>query len=434
MKSIFETKSPILQSLLLSCFILVSNLHSAGQDVFVNRIYNENIRTAQVYPTGNKMGYPLLELGSTAGLEFHFDEIAGDFESYNFGVIHCDHNWKKSDLEYTQYLQGFPFIRIEEMSNSFNTLENYVHYQFKFPNDMMKPRYSGNYLVVVFEGNDIEDRDKWLLTYRILIFENHVAIRSKVQPSSIISQRFKSQDVTFSIAHPFFQINDPQRDLSATLMQNFNWKTAKTNLKPLFIKPGELSFEYTNGENTFGGGNEYRSFEMKSLRYASNEVENIVREDDGYHVYLRTDLPQAGKAQSSGIDINGNLLIRNDEASNSDLEAEYVWVHFKLKMAEIPETEIQLEGRFTDFDPTPVKCVYDEAEKAYVCEKLVKQGYYNYRFTAHDIYMAEESVQYTEGNQSTTENDYHIIVYLYDRTIDCERIIGLNLANSVRSK
>ena len=402
-----------------------------GQLAYINKIFSQEIRGAQVYPQGNRMGYPFLELGSTMGLEFHFDEMGTNYETYNFGVIHCDHLWQKSDLDYSEYLQGFPFTRIDDLDNSFNTLEDYVHYNFVFPNDMMKPRYSGNYLMVVFEGTDINEQSSWVVSYRFLVYENQVGIRARVLPSSIIAQRFKSQDVSFVISHPNFNIIDPQRDLNTALIQNMNWKTSRTNLKPIFIKPNELNFEYTGGENTFGGGNEYRAFEMKSLRYISNEVDNITREEDGYHVYLRTDFPQAGKAQSSGIDVNGNWLIRNDEADDSNLEAEYVWVHFKLQMAEIPETEILLEGRFTEFDSSPVKCTYDAAQKAYVCKKLIKQGYYNYRYTAYDIYQAQENVQYTEGNQSTTENDYHIIVYLYDRNLDCDRIIGLEGSNSV---
>lgn len=427
-----SSNNSVIQKLFISIIAVFSGLVANAQQTYTNKIFSENIRSAQVYPQGNKIGYPFLELGSTIGLEFHFDETGSSYETYNFGVIHCDHLWRRSDLDYSEYLQGFPFTRIDDLNNSFNTLEEYVHYSFVFPNDMMMPRYSGNYLMVVFDGTDINDESSWLLTYRFIVYENQIGIRARVQPSSIIAQRFKSQDVSFILSHPNFNIIDPQRDLNVTLIQNMNWKSARNNLKPLFIKPGELSFEYTGGENTFPGGNEYRSFEMKSLRYVSNEVDNITREDDGYHVYLRTDFPQAGKAQSSGIDINGNWLIRNDDADDSDLEAEYVWVHFKLQMAEIPETEIVVEGRFTEFDSTPAKCTYDAAQKAYVCKKLIKQGYYNYRFAAYDIYQAMESVQYTEGNQSTTENDYHILVYMYDRNLDCDRIIGLEGSNSVK--
>jgi len=378
------------------------------------------------------MGYPLIQLHSGEDLEFHFDEMSTEFDYFNYGVLHCDHAWQQSDLDATEYLQGFPYQDISTFEAGFSTMYEFVHYRFTFPNEMMKPKYSGNYLMVVFRGTDISDRSKWVVTYRIVVYESAVSVTSKVTQSSVIADHFKKQEVDFNINYKDFTIYDPGRDLHVSLLQNLDWEHSINDLKPIFIKSEDLTYDFSGGENTFTAGNEWRNFEMKSLRYASAEVQSIGLEPDGYNVYLRPDLPVGGKAYVTWADLNGNWLVRVDGASDSHLEADYAWVTFKLEMSEIPEAEVFIEGRFNQFSKQPLKCVFDPAQRAYVARALLKQGYYNYRYIVRDRYLAQDDLSFTEGSSTNTENDYHIIVYLYDRNYGCDRVIAIKADNSVR--
>lgn len=403
-----------------------------GQKQLINNAYNESIQTAQVYPVGNPLMSPFIGLNSGEILEFHFDEMDGGLNTYFYGAIHCTSDWQKSDIESSEYLQGFPSQRISEMEASFSTFYEYVHYQFIFPNDMSKPRYSGNYLMIVSSSQDLSIEEDWILTYRFIVYEAAVNLAAQVKPSSVIADRFKKQQVDFTVYHKDFRIFDPMRDLNASIIQNLDWKNSIQGLKPVFVKMEELTFDYNSGQNSFWAGTEWRNFEMKNVNFASSEVENIIYEADGYNVYLRPDLPQGGRAYSSEIDLNGNYLIRNDQGSDSDLEAEYVWVNFYLQMAEILETEVIIEGRLTEFLTQPIVCKYDAAKKGYTAKVLMKQGYYNYRYVARDRYKAEDTITYTEGSDSQTENDYTVIIYMNDRNLDCDRIIALRSLNSVK--
>ncbi len=400
-----------------------------SQDIFKNQCFTDQIRSAQVYPTDNPLGYPIIDLHGTSTLEFHFDLMNTISTTYRYAAIHCDQNWQMSDIDPQEYLQGFATDQISDFDIAFNTRYEFVHYQFTFPNDMMKPRYSGNYAIVVFSGTDVTDKSSWVLTYRILIYEEQVLFRAKVNDSSIISQRYKSQEIDFDLIFNDFRIIDPMRDINLTILQNMNWDNSVNQLKPIFVKPTELTFDY-NEENNFGGGSEWRQFEVKSLGYASLKVEDIVLEDDGYNVYLRADIPTAKNAYSSQTDLNGNWLIKNDEASNSHLEAEYVWVHFKLVMPEIEEGQVRIDGRFDDLENSPLICTYDKTQRAYVCKALMKQGFYNYRYLFSDKFMAKDDVSVIEGNHTQTENDYHIVAYMFDRNMECDRIIGIAALNS----
>lgn len=403
-----------------------------GQKQLINKAYNESIQTAQVYPVGNPLMSPFIGLNSGEILEFHFDEMDGGLNTYFYGAIHCTSDWQKSDIESSEYLQGFPSQRISEMEASFSAFYEYVHYQFIFPNDMSKPRYSGNYLMIVSSSQDLSIEEDWILTYRFIVYEAAVNLAAQVKPSSVIADRFKKQQVDFTVYHKDFRIFDPMRDLNASIIQNLDWKNSIQGLKPVFVKMEELTFDYNSGQNSFWAGTEWRNFEMKNVNFASSEVENIIYEADGYNVYLRPDLPQGGRAYSSEIDLNGNYLIRNDQGSDSDLEAEYVWVNFYLQMAEILETEVIIEGRLTEFLTQPIVCKYDAAKKGYTAKVLMKQGYYNYRYVARDRYKAEDTITYTEGSDSQTENDYTVIIYMNDRNLDCDRIIALRSLNSVK--
>lgn len=416
--------------LLFPLFIFFTGICAHGQDPVQNAVFSELLKTPQVYPLNNPMGYPAIGLFSGEMLEFHFDIMDNNFDTYNYGIIHCDHNWIPSDLETSEYIQGFPVDQISEMEPSFGTMNNYVHYSFQYPDDMSIPRYSGNYAMVVYTGNDRLDRSSWLITYRFIVYENAVSVLPRVTHSSIIANRYISQEVDFDINHKDFRILDPMREINVSILQNFDWNNSKKELKPIFIKPDVLTFDYSMGENNFEGGNEWRAFEVKDVRFNSSEVEAIVPEDDGYHVYLRPDIPEGKRAYTTWQDINGNFLVKNDLGGNDQVESEYVWVHFVLVMPQAEEAELRIQGKFNEYNTEEVVCNYDKSVSAYKCKILLKQGYYNYRYVLRDRFYSADNIRFTEGSHSITENVYHVIVYMYDRNLGCDRIIGVKAVQS----
>lgn len=426
--------SKVKKYLLIIFFFTISAIEVFAQNTYSNKVFNSSIKSAQVYPMDDPLGTPYIGLNSGEKLTFHFDEMEGDVETYYFGAIHCTQNWTKSNIESTAYLQGFPSDRISEVENSFNTMYEFVHYEFTFPNDMSKPRYSGNYLMVVSSSQDLSDESDWIVSYCFVVYELAVNLVASVKPSSVIADRFKKQQVDFAVYHKDFKIFDPWRDVSATIIQNNNWNNAIIGLSPVFVKMDELTFDYSAGENSFYAGKEWRNFEMKNLNFASIEVETIVYEQDGYNVYLRPDIPEGGKVHSSSTDLNGNYFIKNDLSGDYHVESEYVWVNFFLQMAEIPESEVIIEGRFAEFDAQPYICRYDRNKRGYVAKILMKQGYYNYRYAVRDRYHAFDDISYTEGSDVQTENDYTLIIYMHDSYLESDRVIALRSLNSVSKK
>ena len=90
-------------------------------------------------------------------------------------------------------------------------------------------------------------------------------------------------------------------------------------MKPLFVKNDELIYDYDD-ENNFWANNEYRYFDIKSLRYQSERVKYI-KSDSMKHVYLFDDFKRSFNNYSILPDINGKFIIDSQEGRDSKIEA-----------------------------------------------------------------------------------------------------------------
>ena len=61
---------------------------------------------------------------------------------------------------------------------------------------------------------------------------------------------------------------------------------AKRNLKPEFYGNNKLNYNSLSDKNIFKGGNEYRYFDIKSIRYKTEYVRKIDFASPYYNVYL----------------------------------------------------------------------------------------------------------------------------------------------------
>ena len=64
---------------------------------------------------------PILNLGE--GFQLQFDDLFGNEANYYYEIIHYDYNWNPSGMPKNEYLEGFDNQRIQNYTNSFNTLQ-----------------------------------------------------------------------------------------------------------------------------------------------------------------------------------------------------------------------------------------------------------------------------------------------------------------------
>ena len=150
-----------------------------------------------------------------------------------------------------------------------------------------------------------------------------------------------------------------------------------------------------------------------------------------YENYLYTDIGRYDRPYTYNPDINGNFVIRNINANNQDIEAEYVRIHFNLQYFEdIGDKEIHLYGNFNNWTidgSTYMK--YDPQSDTYRNSRLFKQGFYNYKYV---LVNRDGSIEpgAISGDFWQTENEYTVLVYFRDLGARYDRIIGMGRATS----
>tara|TARA_B110000003_G_scaffold113570_1_gene116251 strand:+ start:11619 stop:12851 length:1233 start_codon:yes stop_codon:yes gene_type:complete len=399
-----------MKNIFLSFFFLF--IFNSGNAQKIEPYY---IKSIQLKPVNNSDFNHIIPLGKI--IELNFDDLQGDQKDYYYKIELMTYDWKKSNLLSNQYINGFQSNIIFNVENSFNTFQNYTHYSVQFPNQNTQITKSGNYLLSV-----LDDVGEVIFTRRFTLHEYTATVGVSVSRSRNTKNMNEEQTVNFLVNHPRLQINNPSQEIHIAILQNENWKTAITNIKPQFYKPNQLIYNYTRKTN-FWGGNEYLYFDNKIIR---NPNVNIIRTErrEIYHNYLYPYINRSSKSYTFNPDINGQFIIRNIEAYDPNTEADYASMHFSLKVEqEIKNKEVYVYGAFNNFSLTEQnKMIFDPSSNYYTTQLILKQGFYNYTFVTktYEEIISESEIR---GNFSKTENYYTVIVYykafgsLFDRVI-----------------
>ena len=395
-------------------------------------IYNDNIKTVLLYKDGFALAPPLIQLGSTEKMNLSFDDFNDDSKTYKYTIIHCDANWKPSDMISAEYIDGFTEDYISTYSTSFNTLQKFYHYSLIFPTENLRPTKSGNYILKVYKDEDTDEN--LVFTRRFMIYEPKVTVAGSVQRATLIEDMNYKQQVDFTISYQNYAINSPYSDLKVVITQNDRWDNAIRSLKPKYVKDNLLDYNY-NDETSFNGGNEFRHFDTKSLRFISDRIKRITRDSLGNEVYLLPDARRSFTVYTTVPDINGKKLIKTDDAMrNSDIEAEYMYVHFTLPYYEqISEGNIYIFGAITDWQYKKEAIMkYNSSIGAYEGTLYLKQGYYNYEYVLLKNKQSVGDETFMEGNHYETENDYTIYVYNQEQGTNYDKLISVQRLNMYR--
>ena len=239
----------ILNIILPVCLqILYGQISFTDQTVYSNYVYNEKIKTVQLYREGWNLSYPVLKLHSQEKLELHFDLLDDNAETYYYNFIHCDKDWKKSDISERDYIEGQPENPVEEYEPSFNTTVAYFHYKVSFPNDRVSLSLSGNYIIVVYP---IDNPEEPVLTQRFMITEDALKIKVTTHRPMMTDNNDSRQQVDFTVSQFGENIIDPYRNFYAFILQNGRWDNAKKNIKPEFYSDNELKYSSLSDKNIF---------------------------------------------------------------------------------------------------------------------------------------------------------------------------------------
>lgn len=414
-----------MKSLVLLLHILIS-LSIYSQPIYRTQVFNPQIKTLQIGVYGEKMSLPILELTESNTLQISFDEMSHEAHSYSYKVLHCNADWTLSSLNSNEYLSGFTTANITDFTRSVNTTFLYTHYQFNLPNYDLNFKISGNYVLVIYEDNEVE---KPLAQACFSIVEPKVNITANIRGNTDTELNGRLQQLDFEVGLNGYSVRDAASEIKVVVRQNNRTDNQITNLKPTFLSNSQLSF-INNKALIFDGGYEYHRFDISSVYAAGEGVANIRYNQTHYDAYLYDNKIQTSKTYMQEMDVNGKYVINMQNAQDDNVEADYMFVNFNL-VAKQPffDGQIYLGGEFNfNLLNDAVRMKYDMSKAAYVQTMLLKQGGYNYQYWFLPKGERSASTERVDGSYWQTRNEYTIYVYhrawgeRYDKLVGVKRL------------
>lgn len=407
-----------LKTLLIFCLLTVAPALAADT---ATGIFDPAFRTLKVEVEDNFMAPPIIRLGTNDRLLIKFDEIGDDNSWLEYRLVHCNADWQPSRLLDSEYVEGFNATRIEDFAFSSSTFVRYVNYLITIPgeNELL---HSGNYLLQVYNP---DDPDRTLLQCRFQVSENSVNINGSVTSRTDRGHYGKWQQLAFALdSEALGQIN-PYQDLLVEVIQNGREESRRVLRTPMRVSGSTSSYEHMP-ELIFPASNEYRRFESISNGFAGMNVDSLRYMGSNYHVWLKPDAPRAGRQYSFDRTQHGRFIVREYNATDPDIGADYITVHFRLEMPREENMEVYVDGEFTHglFDASN-RMDYDTAAGAYTLQMPLKQGAYNYQYVTRPKDSSKDpQPTEIEGNFHETQNEYTVNVYFRPPGARGDRLAG----------
>ncbi|WP_420602546.1 type IX secretion system plug protein domain-containing protein [Flagellimonas sp.] len=386
----------------------------------------EHIKTV-VFRGPTEDQFPVIKLGESLNLEF--DDLTASEQDYYYKIVHCDYDWTPSQLLKSQYLVGADNQRIIDYENSYNTLQPYSNYRLTIPNNNVRLKVSGNYLIEIYNSyGDLQ------FSRRFVIYKDLVKVGGVVKRSRDFNFLNEKQVVQFNINTAGFPVVNPKKEIKVAILQNHFWPTTLYNIKPQFTLGKELVYKYDQ-ETSFYGSNEFLNFDTKDLRSPTFAISKVEFKEL-YNHYLFTNEYRNDKAYTYFPDINGDFVVRTLQGDDVSREAEYSNVHFSLPYSnEIGLDNVYVVGKFNNYAlGEENKMVFNEENGKLELTLPIKQGFYNYKYVVERQDGAID-LNYISGNFHFTENNYLILVYyrnfgdLYDSIIGIGSVNSRNISN-----
>ncbi|MDE7427029.1 MAG: DUF5103 domain-containing protein [Muribaculaceae bacterium] len=407
---------------LLTCLLI-----SAAHVDTMTGMFSDKVRTLRLMTNGNPQNIPVIFQGTADRIEISFDILSDSRDYLRYRLIHCNAYWQPDGLVDSEFLDGFNEGTIEDYDFSRATTVHYVHYRLELPNAETVPLISGNYLVQVY---DETDPDNVLLQARFMVCENNASISAAVSSRTDVDYNDAHQQLSIAVDTERAPVRDPFNDLIVLVQQNGRLDSEVALRHPLRTQGSQVIYEHLPAL-IFPAGNQYRRMETVSVRYLPMGIENIEYQAPYYHFDVAQDGPRAASQYLYDSDQHGAFLIREYDSSDSDLEADYVVVHFKLDYLAAPDDMIFLDGDFTSrrFD-SGSRMIYNPGTGLWEKALLLKQGAYNYQYLVVPSGGRWGLTAPVEGDHYQTANRYTIKVYSRNPAERYDRLIGISVIES----
>lgn len=406
-------------------FILLTFIYILGLSALaVNRISEISdplVRSVSLTNPDYFMAPPVIRMNTDDRLRLNFDIIGDAHEFLRYRLLHCNSDWQPSRLLESEYLNGFNEAPVSDFEYSSNTFVHYVNYNIMIPNADMAPLVSGNYIIQVYREDDPDDV---ILQTGFSVSENSAPMKGSV--TSRTDKGFNNfwQQVMFEVGLSGTGTLNPYQDLIVTVTQNNRTETTRTVSHPLRVDGGKAVFDH-DPNLIFPAVNEYRRFETVRIDHPGMHVDSVMFGGTNWHAWLSRDENRDDKSYVYDSTQHGRFMIDEYNATDPDLGADYVTVHFTLDSPEAIGADVFVDGDFTLHrfnDSNKMKYSYDTG--LYTAEIPLKQGSYNYQYVVIPKSGGFPDASLIEGNFYETNNEYLVNVFVRTPGARADRLIS----------
>lgn len=385
-------------------------------------IFDNRFRTLQVGLAGRDMLPAVMTLGGNDTIVIGFDELTEDNSYLRYSLTHCDASWRPSPLVYSEYIDGFNEGSVTDFELSEATTVHYVHYRIVIPNDDIRIKLSGNYLLKVYRE---ENPDNTLLQARFSVSEDCIGVAAEVTSRTDIDNNDRHQQLKLTVDAGRAGIRDLYSDLKIEVSQNGRLDNVVMLTSPQRVTGDKAYYEHVR-QLIFPAGNEYRRFETSSVTYPGMNVAAITYSEPYYHADLYADVVRAGQPYAYDMTQHGRYRIREYDSSESDTRADYVLTHFALDSRRMTGYDIYIDGDlgYRRFSPD-TRMHYNDELSQYEAVMLLKQGAYNYCYLAVPAGSDRGFTSVIEGDFHQAVNEYTIKVYYRAPGARYDRLLGI---------
>jgi hypothetical protein len=376
---------------------------------------SEDVRTIQVYAGSDERSLPVIRLNGDETIQLEFDLMERQGRPLSIYFDHADRSWQR-DLSPSQYLESFQDDDLLEYDPSIGTEIPYVHYRYEFPNDDIRFRVSGNYVLRVTEqGNP----DEVLFERAFFIAEEAGGLELSADGVVISGQR---QPSIRPIARylPPSEIRGNPFGYTACFLRNGRLPEAKCEDRPRLTDAPALRFELPRDRAFAPVAADY-FLDLSTLRVGGS-IEAVDRSTTPFGVLLEPDFAEFA-GSSLGPTLNGQTVIRGAQSmQNPEVSSEYVRTTFAF----VPPNERPVRGRlrvagsFTGMQVDPALDLDFVADRGrYEGQVLLKQGHYEYYYDTTDPALRRTLQQ----NLPRSTNTYTTFVYYEDVRLNTDRLL-----------
>ncbi|MBI5473209.1 MAG: DUF5103 domain-containing protein [Ignavibacteriae bacterium] len=403
------------------------------------------LRGLSVYHGSEDLRFPVLvrkvdsegkPVGKYGQITVQFDIVAIHPPSLKIQFWHCNRDWKPDEnLFVTDQNHNTSFYL--EYVDSPGGVEGYRYrYVNKFPDDGNAVRfdYSGNWIF------RITDRKEALVLGEGRFF----VVDDVVTPAVTVTNQYLTantsplnqiQEVTARITLP--QEIDAPYFTTVDVYQNrrlYNpYRIDEWDRDSYTMVKGQATGVRTFSISNILPGNEYRTLDLSNTtRYPNKSLVRAIEGVDQIRLYWRT-----------GKDRDGTAALNKF----GGLQSDYLEVLFRLDMtstdyrsATSGGREIYIAGAFNFWNPgVEDKLYWNSDERAYVVQKLLRRGIYDYQYVAgvwnsRSAQVVNQDWVALEGNDWRTTNTYRVFVYYNDpRFGGFDRIVGYGIGESTQA-